>query len=327
MTRPQQPSGDSPCTAGYECGFGASRITLAGLRDSRTRQEALARGRRLLVRGRGLPGGEDRALLEAHRDLVLAYEAIMPLGQLSELRGAAADWPVPLRLAPVPAASAAAEDGGFESDELDRLTGLDLKGGGLFTGIVVRLGATDEVFRTSLLVASATWARELDATLSISLAPEADEPATIWRVIEAAFAAQALPEVDVVPDALPGSARDNVRTAAAAVIRTVIALPPVRERGFAWTIRQGALRVHGYRSAAGIECLVTIGDGSLPIGSLRLPVALPATGAGTATPALTGLARPVRCTALADQPHTVRFEPPLAAQGPLILRLEAARGS
>ena len=50
-----------------------------------------------------------------------------------------------------------------------------------------------------------------------------------------------------------------------------------------------------------------------------------ALGDSTSNAALTGRDRPIRFVAPTDQPHTIRLEPPVVVEGPLILRLEACR--
>ncbi|MDX1542292.1 MAG: hypothetical protein R3349_12895, partial [Geminicoccaceae bacterium] len=246
-------------------GFGVVRLTDRDLRDPEVRAQAerlTSEERLLLVRLAGQPSDDLLQLLQRLRRVIMAVEVLLPEDEIAGWRAAPPPLGVPVRLAPLgqgartPVASAEVPEGagaGFRVLELERLTGLDLQADGVFAGIVARLDRDQPVFRTLLRAVAAVSARELELSFDLdrSLAVE-DERRLEGRAAEAAFAANALPDAEIVLGGLLELDGNAGSTAAGQAITTVGTLPPLRPGGFAWSITQrGGPTIHGYESEIG----------------------------------------------------------------------------
>lgn len=343
---------DQPLLALGELALGPLRVPISDLRDPAVRERMVLLGHdghRFVVTGHGLPAAADLALLGRHRELIRAYEAVLPLGDARRLRpDPASPAPVSLRLAPLITSADLPEggpstnlvDAGFSPAQLDLLSELGLYTVGLFEGPVVRVGLDQaNVFEAILKIANALWARELEGSVSVSLlgaTPEAaqlDDGALAGRIAQAAFAALACPEVDVILDTLIDvdrgyyprhgllDRRGNLRLQGR-IVRAMTRLPGLRANGRAWSLRSGTGQpVHGFESEDGVLCLMQV-DG--PPGPLPLPGYPPERGQGLALLPAEGSEASFTWRTLPGDPPRLDLALPELTSGPVLLRFPAA---
>lgn len=346
---PMQPDGPRPGFAGHaaraarQLGLGILRLDAAALLDDPVRPPMAGQADETplhLVRLAGRPSGELLARLGSCRSRILAVEVVLSEEAIADWRARPPAMPVPVRLAPAGRSSVGRgrqRACGFSIAELDRLTDLDLKDDGAFAGIVARLRPDEPVFGTLLRAVAAVSARELDLSVDLDLPTErpGHDLSVERRAAEAAFAAKALPDAEIVIEGLTGTGQqDEARSgllderfepsAQGRAVQTINALPPLRAGGFAWSLTQpGGGTVHGYESEAGIELLALPGAAPLPepaLAKIEIPVRL-GTRQRIVAVDLAGSCCGTARTTLDDGGRACSIDPPLPLARPLIVRL------